>query len=83
MGIVLGYLFYASGSILVSASAHFVNNALVVLFGFLSARGVIDYSALDTYTLPWWVVVLATLSALLLFGGYMGEKIVRKPSLKP
>ncbi len=37
LGAILGYLFYFSGNLWVSITAHFVNNALVVLVGYFSS----------------------------------------------
>ena len=42
LGIMLGYMFYLSGSILPSMLMHFVNNATIVLIYYLSTRGFID-----------------------------------------
>ena len=40
LGAILGYLFYFTGSIWISIIAHFINNAFVVVLGFLSDTGV-------------------------------------------
>ena len=42
LGIMLGYMFYLSGSIFPSMLMHFVNNATIVLIYYLSTRGFID-----------------------------------------
>lgn len=39
MGVMFGYLFYWSGSIWIPIIVHFINNAIIVTFGFASARG--------------------------------------------
>lgn len=43
MGAVLGYLYVYGGSILPNMLAHFVNNAIVVVTYWLSARGIVDF----------------------------------------
>jgi hypothetical protein len=42
LGIVLGYLFVRSGSLMVPVVVHFVNNGLAVIIAFLSNRGAIS-----------------------------------------
>ncbi|MBO7529975.1 MAG: CPBP family intramembrane metalloprotease [Bacteroidales bacterium] len=42
LGIMLGYMFYLSGSIFPSILMHFVNNATIVLIYYFSTRGFID-----------------------------------------
>lgn len=42
LGIVLGYLFVRSGSLMVPVLVHFVNNGLAVIIAFLSNRGLIN-----------------------------------------
>jgi len=42
LGIVLGYVFYWSGSLWASILLHFLNNALAVTTYFLVARGIVD-----------------------------------------
>ena len=42
LGIVLGYVFYWSGSLWASIWLHFINNAMTVIMYFLVARGMVD-----------------------------------------
>jgi membrane protease YdiL (CAAX protease family) len=42
LGIVLGYVFYWSGSLWASVWLHFLNNAMTVIMYFLVARGLVD-----------------------------------------
>jgi len=42
LGLILGYLFYWSGSLWVPVFAHFINNGMVVVICFLSQRGLMD-----------------------------------------
>ncbi|MBR1834424.1 MAG: CPBP family intramembrane metalloprotease [Bacteroidales bacterium] len=67
LGLVLGYLFFYSGSMLVNVCAHFLNNAMVVLLCFLNHRGVLSFSPTDPLGMPWYVTLPCLLAALLLF----------------
>ncbi len=68
LGVLLGYLFLYSGSLLVSSLAHFANNLVVVVFNYLSAKGVVDIDP-DSPLCISWVATAATLllSAALLY----------------
>ncbi len=76
LGLVLGYLFFLSGSMVVNVCAHFFNNAIVVVMYYLFHVGVLSQSPADPLRLPWLTVLLCTLAALLLFIVYF----VKKPS---
>jgi hypothetical protein len=56
-GIILGYIYYLSGSIWLSIVAHFLNNVFAVLALFIANRSpnIIDRSTEST--LPWYVVM--------------------------
>lgn len=43
LGIILGYLFYWTGSLWASILAHFLNNASAVILVFLSQKNIIDF----------------------------------------
>lgn len=43
LGVLLGYLMYWSGSIRLPIAAHFTNNALAVIFGWLAARHTLPF----------------------------------------
>lgn len=45
LGIMLGYMFWMSGSILPSMLMHFVNNATIVMLYYLNTRGLSDIDA--------------------------------------
>ncbi|MBO7460864.1 MAG: CPBP family intramembrane metalloprotease, partial [Bacteroidales bacterium] len=45
LGIMLGYMFWMSGSILPSMLMHFVNNATIVMLYYLNTRGFSDIDA--------------------------------------
>ena len=76
LGLVLGYLFFLSGSMVVNVCAHFFNNAIVVVMYYLFHVGVLSQSPAAPLQLPWLTVLLCTLAALLLFIVYF----VKKPS---
>lgn len=43
MGVILGYLYYYSGSLYIPILAHFINNAVATLFYFLMQNNVVSY----------------------------------------
>ena len=47
MGVVLGYLFYYSRSLVVNMCAHFANNAIIVVLYYLNTKGVMDVDPND------------------------------------
>lgn len=67
MGVVLGYLYYWSGSLWVSIFAHFFNNFMVLLIAYLTNSGVLgtDLNKIDT------VPVYITLPAFLMLAAFM------------
>lgn len=67
MGALLGYLFVYGGSFVVNASAHFVNNAVVVALYWLSARGIIGIDKASPLGLNPMVTICCTLAAVVLF----------------
>lgn len=67
MGALLGYLFVYGGSFVVNASAHFVNNAVVVALYWLSARGIIGIDMASPLGLNPMVTICCTLAAVVLF----------------
>lgn len=70
LGLVLGYLYYWSGNILVSMAAHFTQNGFQLLLLYLQQHHVIsaDLDPDSTTALPWPLVLLsAVLSAGLLY----------------
>ena len=74
LGLLLGYLFCLSGSILVNVCAHFFNNALVVLLYFFYHKGVLASSPDSPLSVPWFTTLLCTLAAVVLFGLYFVKK---------
>ena len=67
LGLVLGYLFHCSGSIVVDICAHFFNNALVVVCYYVYGVGVTDINWAEWTSYPWWSVVVCTAVAIVLF----------------
>lgn len=75
LGALFGYLYFYSGSIWVSASAHAFNNSLVVISAWLSARGIasidIDTIGVAADGFPW--VSLMSLILTVLFVAVFGK----------
>ena len=67
LGLLLGYLYVGSGSLLVNMAAHFVNNALVVVVYWLVARGVLDIDPEEPLKVALELTVCCTAAALALF----------------
>lgn len=68
MGLALGYLFHYSDSLLVSISAHFVNNAAVVIAYYLylhTKQITTDPSA--PLGFPWWLAAAGAVLSVVLF----------------
>lgn len=74
LGVLLGYLFSTTGSLVVSACAHFVNNLVVVTAFHFYNRGVITFNPLAPLALPWALTLGCTLGAILLFYLYFMKK---------
>lgn len=76
LGLILGYLFFLSGSMIVNVCAHFFNNFLVVAMYYLYHIGVLSQSPAEPLLMPWGTVVMCTLVAIMLFAVYF----LKKPS---
>lgn len=70
LGVLLGYLFYLSGSIVVSCCAHFLNNALIVILYYLYANGVIVTDPSAPLQISAVITILCILAASILFYQY-------------
>ena len=84
LGLLLGYLFVLSGSIIVNICAHFFNNAIVVVLFFLYHKGVIAFDPSMPLGATWLTTLLCTLAAAALFGLYFigkGPKRLSKNSI--
>ncbi len=67
LGIVLGYLFYYTGSMLVNVIVHFLNNAAVVVIYYLYSTGTIDENFAENLDAPWYLVLVGTVLAITVF----------------
>lgn len=67
MGMLLGYLFYLSKSVLVNMLVHFCNNAVIVVLYFLYNNGTIGIDPSEPLLMPWLLTTLCAMAALLLF----------------
>jgi membrane protease YdiL (CAAX protease family) len=74
LGLLLGYLFYLSGSLLVNLCAHFFNNALIVVLYYLYHKDVIAMSPDTPLLVPCLTTLLCTLAAAALFALYFIKK---------
>ncbi|HEX7014671.1 MAG TPA: CPBP family intramembrane glutamic endopeptidase [Cyclobacteriaceae bacterium] len=73
LGVLFGYLYVWSGSLLVPIFAHFVNNALAVLSLYFYQTGTTDISLESPEAAPWPIVLaggLATAFLLMYFKGF-------------
>ena len=75
MGLVLGYLYVGSGSILPNMMAHFVNNAMVVVIYWLTARGVLDIDPEEPLRLDFILTACCSLAAVMAFVTTFGKKL--------
>ena len=82
LGLLLGYMFYLSGSLLVNISAHFFNNALIVILYYLYHKGVLATSPEIPLQMPWLTTLLCTLAAVALFALYFLSKDRKNVSKK-
>ena len=74
LGVLLGYMFYRSGSLLVNACVHFVNNAIVIALYYLYHAGVLHFIPSEPMQLPWYPTAMSLLGAVLLIYVYFIPK---------
>ena len=69
LGMLLGYMFYFSGSIWIPMLMHFLNNGTVVLIYFLNNKGItnIDVDTFGQTSIPVLIVSIVVMIALFLF----------------
>lgn len=67
LGALLGYLYVGGGSVVVNMVAHFVNNALMVLFSRLFYTGTWNFDPASPLAIGWEVTLCCTLAAVILF----------------
>ena len=82
LGLLLGYLFFLSGSLLVNVCAHFFNNALIVVLYHFYNKGMIAANPDTPLQLPWHITLLCTLAAAALFVLYFLSKDKKTPQKK-
>ncbi len=75
LGLLLGYLYVGSGSLLVNITVHFANNAIVVLVYWLSVRGVLDIDPEEPLRLNWILTACCSLAAVMAFVTTFGKKL--------
>ena len=81
LGLLLGYLFTLSGSIVVNICAHFFNNTMVVLLYYLFRRQQIYLDPTEPLFFSWSTTIICGLTALMLFILYF-TKIITKETTK-
>lgn len=59
MGMLLGYIYYYSGSIWVSIIAHFLHNAVQIIMSFFAVNGIIAEGMETEDSFEWYVLVVA------------------------
>jgi len=67
MGILLGYIYYLSGSIWLSMLAHFINNALAALGLFLFNKSIVSDEVAKAENFPWYVLIISVALFIFLF----------------
>lgn len=84
LGIALGYIFYTSGSLWTSITAHFTNNAAVVLVAYFSEIDVTKTQDISNFGTPTWIcliiggLVVATLIGIILFGKSARQPLIQE-----
>ncbi len=73
LGVLLGYLFALSGSIVVNVCTHFFNNAMVVILYWLYHQQTIFFDPSEPYLFPWVTTTVCTLAAMMLFLVYFAK----------
>ncbi|MCQ2298151.1 MAG: CPBP family intramembrane metalloprotease [Bacteroidales bacterium] len=67
LGLLLGYLFFYGGSMVVNSMVHFMNNAMVVVLYYLSQQGLVGLSPDEPLNVMWQWTALFTVAAIGLF----------------
>lgn len=61
LGALFGYLYFWSGQLSLAVLAHFVNNAVAVLFEYAAKNGSSPITETQLLESPWWLVLLSAL----------------------
>ena len=64
LGILLGYMFYVTGSLWTSILMHFLNNGTAVVIYYLNNKGIIDVDIDHFGSMPTWVTVISTVATI-------------------
>lgn len=78
LGILLGYVFYRTGSLWISIMAHFIFNSITILLAYLNGIGVIQFNIAE-WKVPFIVIIFAALLMiilLLVFNRITGKEIL-------
>ncbi len=65
LGVIFGYLYYWSGSLLVPVFAHFVNNTFTLLMIHLNNRHIVTFDVESAEKMPWAVVLVAVIFVII------------------
>ena len=76
LGILLGYMFYITGSLWTSILMHFLNNGTAVLLYYLNHKGIIDVDVdhFGQMQSPWFIVASAAVTAGLIVWSWRAAK---------
>lgn len=81
LGILLGYMFYITGSLWTSITMHFVNNGTAVVLYYLSNKGIIniDPETFGSTQYPWLTIISFLVTAALIgWGWWKAENDAKK-----
>ncbi len=66
LGLILGYVYYWSGSIWVSISLHFINNGMLVFSAYMFQDKIEDVSQADLHAIPMYIVMMSLVAVFVL-----------------
>jgi len=66
LGLILGYVYYWSGSIWVSISLHFINNGLLVFSAYMLHDKIEDMSPQGSHAIPMYIILMSLLAVFVL-----------------
>ena len=79
LGVVLGYMFYITGSLWTSILMHFLNNGTVVVLYYLNNKGIADIDVEHFGAMSGWMVALsAVVTAALIVWSWRKSKAIKK-----
>lgn len=67
MGLLLGYIYYYTGSIWVSMIVHFTHNAIQIIMSYLAVNGIIAEGMKDEDSFEWYILVIGVAIAAVFF----------------